>query len=97
MPLKEDYYLDVYYVNHDKNKSEGLAVYIEHSNGIVTQYMHLSKILVREGQTVKRAEKIALMGTSGSSTGTHLHLGVWEGRPYHGGTAVDPCKSIFAC
>lgn len=87
----------VYYVNYDKNKSEGLAVYIEHANGIVTQYMHLSKILVHEGQQVKRAEKIALMGTSGSSTGTHLHLGVWEGRPYHGGTAVDPCKSMFAC
>ncbi len=87
----------VYYVNHDRNKSEGLAVYVEHPNGYVTQYMHLSKILVKEGQKVGRAEKIGLMGLSGASTGTHLHLGVWIGRPYHGGSVMDPCKSIFAC
>ena len=59
--------------------------------------MHLSKILVKEGQKVGRAEKIGLMGLSGASTGTHLHLGVWIGRPYHGGSVMDPCKSIFAC
>ena len=87
----------VYYVNHDRNKSEGLAVYVEHPNGYVTQYMHFSKILVKEGQKVGRAEKIGLMGLSGASTGTHLHLGVWIGRPYHGGSVMDPCKSIFAC
>lgn len=87
----------VYYVNHDRNRSEGLAVYIEHEGGYVTQYMHLSKILVSEGQKVTREQKIALMGSSGSSTGTHLHLGVWRGRPYQGGTAIDPCTSIFSC
>lgn len=87
----------VTHVNYDKSKSEGLAVYISHSNGYITQYMHLSKILVSEGQKVNRAEKIALMGSSGSSTGTHLHLGVWQGTPYQGGVALDPCKSIFAC
>lgn len=87
----------VIHVNHDKNKSEGLAIWIDHGNGYVTQYMHLSKILVNDGQDIQRAQKIGLMGSSGASTGTHLHLGVWQGIPYQGGVALDPCKSIFAC
>ncbi|MCH5166725.1 MAG: peptidoglycan DD-metalloendopeptidase family protein [Erysipelotrichales bacterium] len=87
----------VYYISQNKGASEGLSVYIEHPNGYVTQYMHLSKILVSVGQTVKREEKIGLMGCTGSCTGTHLHLGVWVGRPYYGGSVLDPCKSIFSC
>ena len=59
--------------------------------------MHLAAILVKEGQTVKREQKIALMGSSGFSTGTHLHLGVFKGKPYQGGVALDPCASIFKC
>ena len=66
-------------------------------NGYVTQYMHLAAILVKEGQTVKREQKIALMGSTGFSTGTHLHLGVFKGKPYQGGVALDPCASIFKC
>ncbi len=87
----------VYYIGTNKNASEGLSVYIDHGNGIVTQYMHLSKILVKEGQTVSREQKIGLMGCTGSCTGTHLHLGVWQGKPYQGGIALDPCESIFEC
>ncbi|MDE5630094.1 MAG: peptidoglycan DD-metalloendopeptidase family protein [Bacilli bacterium] len=88
----------VYRVNHDKNKSEGLSVYIDHGNGYVTIYMHLSKILVKEGQEVSREQRIALMGSTGASTGTHLHLGVVVGgRPWQGGTFVDPCKAMFKC
>ncbi len=87
----------VTHVNHDRNKSEGLAVYIEHADGYVTQYMHLAKILVKKGDQVKREQKIGLMGSTGSSNGTHLHLGVWKGTPYQGGTVLDPCNSIFKC
>lgn len=87
----------VYYISTNKNANEGLSVYIDHGNGIVTQYMHLSKILVSQGQQVSREQKIGLMGCTGSCTGTHLHLGVWQGKPYHGGTVLDPCKSIFQC
>ena len=88
----------VFKVNYDKDKAEGLSVYIDHGNGYATIYMHLSKILVSEGDSVKREQKIALMGSSGSSTGTHLHLGVTvNGRPYQGGTFVDPCKVMFKC
>ena len=87
----------VYYISTNRRANEGLSVYIEHPNGYVTQYMHLSKILVSVGQYVQREQKIGLMGCTGSCTGTHLHLGVWVGRPYYGGTVLDPCKSIFSC
>ena len=87
-----------YQVNYDSSKAEGLAVYIDHGNGYCTIYMHLSRILVKAGDTITREQKIGLMGSSGSSTGTHLHLGVFKGgRPYQGGVAVDPCASIFSC
>lgn len=87
----------VSYVNYNRSKSEGLSVYIDHGNGYVTQYMHLSKILVSQGQQVSREQKIGLMGCTGSCTGTHLHLGVWIGQPYRGGQVLDPCASIFKC
>lgn len=88
----------VYKVNYNSGLAEGLSIYIDHGNGVVTQYMHLAKILVKEGQTVSREQKIGLMGSSGSSTGTHLHLGVWvQGKPYEGGVAVDPCVEMFKC
>ncbi|MCX4365939.1 MAG: M23 family metallopeptidase [Bacilli bacterium] len=88
----------VYRVNHDKNKAEGLSVYIDHGNGYVTVYMHLSKILVSEGAQVKREQRIGLMGKTGVVTGTHLHLGVVVGgRPWQGGQFADPCKVMFKC
>ena len=87
----------VYYISTNRKASEGLSVYIEHDNGYVTQYMHLSKIAASVGQRVNREQIIGYMGCTGSCTGTHLHLGVWIGRPYYGGTALDPCKSIFSC
>lgn len=85
-------------ISAGRGKTEGLNIVIDHGNGYYTQYMHLSKILVSVGQTVSREQKIALMGNTGNSTGTHLHLGVWYGgEPYKGGRVLDPCKSIFKC
>lgn len=63
----------------------GNLVVIDHGRGYLTRYGHLSKILVRSGVTVERNARIALMGSTGYSTGPHLHYEVWKN-----GTPVDP-------
>jgi murein DD-endopeptidase MepM/ murein hydrolase activator NlpD len=54
----------------------GNCIRINHGFGIVTVYAHLSKILVRPGQTIKRGDVIGLVGTTGLSTCPHLHYEV---------------------
>lgn len=54
----------------------GLLVIVDHGNGIKTKYGHCSTALVKEGQRVERGQKIALVGSTGHSTGPHLHFEV---------------------
>jgi murein DD-endopeptidase MepM/ murein hydrolase activator NlpD len=54
----------------------GNMVEIDHGNNIVTRYGHASKLLVKVGQVVRRGEKIAEVGSTGRSTGNHLHFEV---------------------
>lgn len=63
----------------------GNMVTIRHSNGMKTLYAHLSSISVSPGQKVSKGQKIGIMGTTGRSTGIHLHLEV-----HVNGKKVDP-------
>ena len=55
----------------------GLQVMIKHDNGMVTRYAHASKLFVKVGDRVTRGQTIAMMGSTGRSTGSHLHYEVY--------------------
>lgn len=63
----------------------GNVIILDHGNGVSTLYAHLSKILVNQGDTVKKGEVIGLVGATGWATGPHLHFEVRVG-----GTPKDP-------
>jgi len=59
---------------------EGNCIVIDHGQGLLTLYLHLSKFLVAEGEEVKKGQPIGLSGGTGRATGPHLHLAVrWQG------------------
>lgn len=68
----------------------GYAVDIDHGNDLVTRYAHCSKLLVKEGDVVARGRKIAEVGSTGRSTGPHLHFEV-----RFRGAAQNPAKFLF--
>lgn len=74
-----------------KRYGYGNLVEVTHGSGYVTRYGHAKEVLVKEGETVKKGQKIALMGNTGRSTGPHVHFEVWV----HGKT-VDPSKYLYA-
>jgi murein DD-endopeptidase MepM/ murein hydrolase activator NlpD len=66
---------------------EGNCVVIDHGQGLLTLYLHLSQIDVKEGDSVARGQQIGLSGGTGRATGPHLHVAVrWEG------TYLDPAR-----
>jgi hypothetical protein len=66
---------------------EGNCVVLDHGQHFFTIYMHLSKIQVREGQKVRKRQRLGLSGATGRVTAPHLHMGVrWEG------SYIDPTK-----
>ncbi|MQY14650.1 hypothetical protein SRB5_48250 [Streptomyces sp. RB5] len=66
----------------------GNNIVIKHANGVYSQYGHLSKFKVKVGEHVKKNETIALSGSTGNSTGPHLHFEIRK-TPYYG-SAVNP-------
>ncbi len=67
----------------------GYVVYINHEDGRQTRYAHLSKVLVKAGQTVKQGERIALSGNTGVSSGPHVHFEILIN-----GSQVNPLKYL---
>lgn len=67
----------------------GLMILINHPNGMMTRYGHASKLYVKPGDVVHRGQVIAMMGSTGRSTGSHLHFEV-----YVNGRRVNPLLYI---
>ncbi|WP_440055224.1 peptidoglycan DD-metalloendopeptidase family protein [Pseudoalteromonas sp. T1lg65] len=65
-----------------RNGGYGNFIEIQHANGFITRYGHLSSIKVKKGQQVSKREVIALMGSTGRSTSTHLHYEVIQGKKH---------------
>lgn len=73
----------------DFNQTYGNYVIIAHADGFQTLYAHCETVSVKKGQQVAQGAKIAAMGTTGASTGYHLHFSIFKN-----GTAVDPMKYL---
>ena len=69
----------------------GNMVEVDHGNGLITRYAHASKTYVKKGDIVKRGQAIAAVGSTGRSTGPHLHFEVWVS-----GVPQDPQRFLAA-
>ena len=64
-------------------------VILDHANGVQTFYAHMTDYLVSTGDTVQQGQIIGTVGSTGWSTGPHLHLELW-----HNGAALDPADYL---
>lgn len=78
-------------VTQEFHRDYGNMLEVDHGNQVLTRYAHASRVLVKQGDVVRRGQKIAQVGTSGRSTGPHLHFEVWVQ-----GVLQDPQKFLDA-
>jgi murein DD-endopeptidase MepM/ murein hydrolase activator NlpD len=78
-------------VTQEYHPAYGNMVEVDHGNDLVTRYAHASRVLVKKGDLVKRGQKVAEVGTTGRSTGPHLHFEVLVQGVYQ-----DPQKFLTA-
>jgi murein DD-endopeptidase MepM/ murein hydrolase activator NlpD len=67
----------------------GLMVEVNHGNGMTTRYCHNERLLVAQGDMIRKGQEVALIGSTGHSTGPHLHFEVLKN-----GVQVDPLRFI---
>jgi len=73
-----------------RNRTYGNVIVVRHENGLETFYAHCSKLLVKQNQEVKAGDIIALIGSTGRSTGPHLHFEVrYKGNPFNPEILID--------
>ena len=70
--------------------SYGNSILIDHGNGYISRYAHASQLLIREGDVVQNQQTLALVGSTGRSTGPHLHFEIIKN-----GIPVDPKDYLF--
>lgn len=78
-------------VTQEFHPAYGNLIEVDHGNGLITRYAHSSRVFVKKGDLVKRGQKIAEVGTTGRSTGPHLHFEVLVQ-----GVPQDPQKFLVA-
>lgn len=78
-------------VVQEQHPAYGNMVEIDHGNNLITRYGHSSRVFVTKGDIVKRGQKIAEVGSTGRSTGPHLHFEVWVS-----GVVQDPKRFLDA-
>ncbi|MBL92015.1 MAG: hypothetical protein CMH56_09425, partial [Myxococcales bacterium] len=74
----------------DRLGGHGLHVVVDHGNGYKSHYSHLERITVKPGQLVETGDVVGLVGSSGRSTGPHLHFAITN----RYGSYLDPMKSL---
>ena len=72
-------------IKRDTSRGYGLRIHVRHENGLVTAYAHLPRFDVQVGQHLDAGAQVGVVGTTGYSTGCHLHWMAWKG-----GALVDP-------
>jgi murein DD-endopeptidase MepM/ murein hydrolase activator NlpD len=78
-------------VVQEYHSAYGNMIEIDHGNDLITRYAHASQTFVKKGDIVKRGQKIASVGSTGRSTGPHLHFEVWVA-----GVPQDPQRFLAA-
>ena len=84
-------------VTQEYHPTYGNMLEIDHGNDLITRYAHTSVVFPRKGDLIKRGQKVAEVGTSGRSTGAHLHFEVLvQGIPQDPQKFLDAGSSVAA-